>query len=61
MKLHTKLLAPVVLGALAVSAPAQEVGTTVSGVELEAFAQTGAESFDDLMGRAVLIEFFAYW
>jgi len=25
------------------------------------YAQTGAESFADFQGRAVLIEFFAYW
>ena len=31
-----------------------------SEVELEGFAQTGAETYGDLFGRAVLIEFFAY-
>jgi hypothetical protein len=30
-------------------------------VVLEELAQTGAKSFDDFLGRAVLIEFFAYW
>ncbi len=30
-------------------------------VELEGFAQTRAQMLDDFQGRAVLIEFFAYW
>ena len=29
--------------------------------ELENLTLTQATSFDDYMGRAVLIEFFAYW
>ena len=48
----TALLAPVV---------AQDVGQSLPPVELEDFAQTPAKSFDDFLGRAVLIEFFAYW
>jgi hypothetical protein len=41
---------------------AQDVGTPgPTDVELEDFAQTEAESYDDFFGRAVLIEFFAYW
>ena len=42
-------------------AVAQGVGSKMPAVQLEGFAQTGAKSFDDYMGRAVLIEFFAYW
>ena len=42
-------------------AAAQAPGTPLPPVELEELTQTGAESFDDFLGRAVLIEFFAYW
>jgi hypothetical protein len=52
---------PVLLAALALPAAAQGVGSTIAEVELEGYAQTEAESFDDFFGRAVLIEFFAYW
>lgn len=55
------LLAPAALLALALAAPAQEVGSTVGPLELSDLAQTEAKSFDDLVGRAILIEFFAYW
>ena len=49
------------LAALAVPALAGNVGSTLPPPELEDFAQTPAKSFDDYMGRTVLIEFFAYW
>ncbi|MCC7015453.1 MAG: hypothetical protein IT454_23035 [Planctomycetes bacterium] len=42
-------------------ARAQAPGSKLPQVELEGFAQTGAKTFDDFLGRAVLIEFFAYW
>ena len=29
--------------------------------DLEGFSQTEAKSFGDFVGRAVLIEFFAFW
>ena len=32
-----------------------------SNIELEGFAKTPAKSFDDFLGRTVLLEFFAYW
>ncbi len=62
------LLLPVALG-LAVMAASRTplaplgvgVGSPLPAVELEDFAQTEATSFDDFVGRAVLIEFFAYW
>lgn len=47
--------------ALAPVATAQSVGKVLSDVSLEGFSQTEARSFDDFLGRAVLIEFFAYW
>lgn len=51
----------VLLLALVPAAGAQSVGKVMDDVALEGFAQTPARSFDDLVGRAVLIEFFAYW
>jgi len=50
-----------VLGLLATPALAQGVGSKVPAVELEDFTQTPAKSFEDFQGRAVLIEFFAFW
>ena len=55
------LALPALLAALALPAMAQDVGSTIPELELEGYAQTEAESFDDFFGRAVLIEFFAYW
>ena len=42
-------------------ASAQGIGSKLPEIELEGFANTPAKSFDDFMGRAVLIEFFAFW
>ncbi|MEZ6015293.1 MAG: hypothetical protein R3F49_09285 [Planctomycetota bacterium] len=47
--------------AASLSMPANGVGDPLPEVELEGFSQTGAKSIDDLAGRALLIEFFAYW
>jgi len=55
------LALPALLAVLALPATAQGVGSTIPEIELEGFSQTEAESFDDFFGRAVLIEFFAYW
>lgn len=49
------------LTGLSAPADAQGVGTPIPEIELEGYSQTGAKSFDDFFGRAVLIEFFAYW
>jgi hypothetical protein len=46
---------------LAAPAAAQQPGTSLPDVRLDGLAQTPAESFEDFKGRAVLIEFFAYW
>ena len=51
--------APFVL-ALAPWAAADDYAT-IQEAKLEGFAQTRAESIEDYHGRAVLIEFFAYW
>ena len=49
------------LAGLTTPAVAQGVGTPIPKIELEGYSQTGAKSFDDFYGRAVLIEFFAHW
>ena len=61
MRLTQKMLAPLALLALALLAAGQGVGSKLPEMELEGYAQTPAKSFDDYLGRAVLIEFFAYW
>jgi len=40
---------------------AQEVGSKLPPVTLQAFAQTEATTFDNFMGDVVLFEFFAFW
>jgi len=55
-------LLPLALVLLGASAGAQSVGKPIPDeIELEDFAQTEAEAYEDFFGRAVLIEFFAYW
>lgn len=50
------------VGALAVPADAQlGVGDRLPAIALEDFANTSAKTFKDFAGRAVLLEFFAYW
>jgi len=55
------LLGIAALAMFATPATGQSVGKTLGKVELDGFTQTGARSYDDLVGRTVLIEFFAYW
>jgi len=59
---HLKALfvAPLLAFALAGSADAQ-VGKMLPEVELKKFGNTEASDYSDFTGRAVLIEFFAYW
>ena len=38
-----------------------KVGQSIGEVELADFALSAADSFEDYQGRAVLLEFFAYW
>ena len=55
------------LSILLLSAPlaAQGVGTTLDtlpeGTALYGLQQTPARQYSDFLGRAVLLEFFAYW
>ncbi|MBM3989421.1 MAG: hypothetical protein FJ298_00275 [Planctomycetes bacterium] len=60
---HAFLAGLLALCMASTSAPAraQAPGTPLPPVRLEGLAQTGAKTFDDFMGRAVLLEFFAYW
>jgi hypothetical protein len=64
MKQSRLWLLSLALGAVAICsqpATAQGVGTKLPAVELEGYTQTPAKSFEEFTGRAVLIEFFAYW
>jgi hypothetical protein len=61
MKHKPFVLATLACAALALLAPASSAGGQLPTPDLEGFAQTKAKSFDDFAGRAVLIEFFAYW
>jgi hypothetical protein len=58
---HRSLALSLLLLSLALPASAQGVGSQIPKIELEGYGQTGAKSFEDFFGRAVLIEFFAYW
>jgi len=61
MKLTRTWLAALALLASPLLASGQGVGSKLPALELEGYSQTPAQSFDDYLGRAVLIEFFAYW
>ncbi len=52
--------APLVL-ALAPWMGAADDVTAIQEAKLERFAQTRAQAFEDYHGRAVLLEFFAFW
>ncbi len=56
-----RILPPLLL-ALAAALPAQlAAGDRLSQPELAGFSQIKAKSSNDLAGRAVLYEFFAFW
>ena len=59
MKATTLSTLPLLLGGLVSTATAQ-LGEKID-IELEDFTATQASSLVDLRGRAVLIEYFAYW
>lgn len=61
MNIRFVLSAALVLTALALPLRPAHAGGQLPPVEVEGFAQTKAKSFEDFAGRAVLIEFFAYW
>lgn len=60
MKTTASLTLPLVIGALVAAVDAQgRIGESAAG--LEGFANTEAKAFGDFAGRAILLEFFAYW
>lgn len=62
MKTLQLLLAPVAMVALVAFAPVEGVvGKSMPAIPIEGLTQTKAKSFDEYTGRAVLVEFFAYW
>ncbi len=58
MKARSFLISALALAALVVPVRA---GGTLPAASLDDFGQTKAKSFDDFAGRAVLMEFFAFW
>jgi hypothetical protein len=58
--MRRSLLATGLALAFAASATAG-VGDALPEAQLDGFTATPAKSFDDYLGRTVLIEFFAYW
>ena len=60
---HARRAALLPLAALLAALPAagQEVGSRVVSLPLVDFAGTQAISYEEFVGRAVLIEYFAYW
>ena len=48
-------------GALVASAWGQSEGSFLTDPGLGGLSQTKAKTFNDFVGRTVLIEFFAYW
>jgi peroxiredoxin len=55
-----RLLIAVLSGAIS-TASAQAPGDRLAELPLRELAQTEARTFDDLIGQAVLLEFFAHW
>ncbi len=46
---------------LCTTALADNIGQSLPEAEIEGLTQSPAGSMDELAGRAVLVEFFAYW
>jgi hypothetical protein len=61
MKLTTLGLAVLACAVASGPSAAQGIGSKMPVVELEGYANTPAKTYDEFMGRAVLIEFFAFW
>lgn len=62
MKSTAALALPMLVGALAAPVDAQfGIGDRLPAITLEGFGNTPAKAFDDFAGRAILLEFFAYW
>jgi hypothetical protein len=54
-------IAGVMALALGATALADNIGKPLPEAEIEGLTQSPAASIDELAGRAILIEFFAYW
>ena len=62
MKFPLWILAPLVLAAVPALTPSFDVvGKSLPPAPIADLAQTKAKSLDDYAGRALLVEFFAYW
>ena len=62
MKFPLWILAPLVLAAVpALIPPLDVVGKPLPAGSVVELAQTKAKSIDDYAGRALLVEFFAFW
>lgn len=65
--MRSTVLTPLLAPALALAAaaplamPSSGIGDPLPEAELEGFTKTRATSLEDYSGRALLIEFFAYW
>ncbi|MFT4647175.1 MAG: hypothetical protein ACI9X4_000382 [Glaciecola sp.] len=55
------LIAGVMAFGLSTTALADNIGKPLPESQIEGFTQSPATSLDELTGRAILIEFFAYW
>lgn len=56
-----RLFLALALGLVGASLAAQDVGSRLRPVDLVGFQHTKAQRFDDFIGRAILLEFFAHW
>jgi len=54
-------IAAVMAFGLSTTALADSIGKPLPEADIQGFTQSPASSLDELTGRAVLIEFFAYW
>jgi hypothetical protein len=55
-------LAALVLGTILAAPASAQIGRPLPDTsKVKDFTQTPAQTFDDLVGRTVLVEFFAYW
>ena len=61
MKSRSFLISALALAAFALPAGSARAGGTLPAASLEDFGQTKAKTFDDFAGRAVLMEYFAFW
>jgi hypothetical protein len=55
------LIAGVMAFGLSTTALADNIGKPLPESQIEGFTQSPATYLDELTGRAILIEFFAYW